>query len=281
MVTGHVAKPSARKGHNGVVIEYGRDPATGKRRIKEIRLHRESGDDGTLRPFRKAEAQAELDRILTEIRKGTYVEPADLTVAAFLSTWLGHMKHRLDEAAYDNYRMLVESHIIPHLGGILLATLQPLQLEQLYDRLLVSGRVRGGGALSRRTVALVHFVLKRALRQGVRWRLIARSPADEVERPKTRSDDEDGLPAGGSALGAEQAIVFLAAIRESALWPRVATALATGFRRREVLGLQRADLDLAARTLRVRRALRRLPSGRRLGRAKTAQSRPSACSPSP
>jgi hypothetical protein len=54
----------------------------------------------------------------------------------------------------------------PDFGGRKLASLQPLDLQELYTRL----RERG---LSARTVQIVHNILNRAFNQAVKWRVMA------------------------------------------------------------------------------------------------------------
>ena len=72
---GHITQEG--KGIWRIVVEAGRDPATGKRK-RIVRRYR----------GRKAEAEEILTQLLAELRQGSYIEPSRLTVAEWLDTWL-------------------------------------------------------------------------------------------------------------------------------------------------------------------------------------------------
>lgn len=77
-MNGHVAKKGARY---YVVLEMGVDPVTGKRRRK---WH--SGYD------RKKDATDALHELVTDIRKGSYVEPSKESFGEYLTHWLPSIK---------------------------------------------------------------------------------------------------------------------------------------------------------------------------------------------
>ena len=75
-------------------------------------------------------------------------------------------------------------HIVPTLGGHKLPELKPLQIQALYSKALESGRADGKGGLAPQTVVHIHRVLRSALKQAVKWQLLARNPADAVDPPR-------------------------------------------------------------------------------------------------
>ena len=58
----------------------------------------------------------------------------------------------------------IRLHVLPYIGSIPLQRLAPEDLDDLYAHLLSNGRRnKGGGALSPKTVRLVHSVIHKAL----------------------------------------------------------------------------------------------------------------------
>lgn len=156
-----------------LIIEAGRDPKTGRRK----RVYRVCNG-------RKPDAERELANIIRELEQGTYIEPSKTTVAEYLRYWLDAYGVNLAPSTFASYNRIVNTHIIPSLGGIELARLQPLQIQTYYSEKLKGGRADGTGGLSPRTVQYHHTVLREALQHAVKWQMLSRNPADATEPPK-------------------------------------------------------------------------------------------------
>jgi integrase len=117
------------------------DPATGKRKRK---WHSFAGT--------KREAQKECARLVAEMDAGSYVEPAKVTVSAFMDRWLEHMRSQVSPRSHERYEEIARKNIVPLLGGAALTKLRPEQIASAYAKALVSGRRDGKGGLSPRTV---------------------------------------------------------------------------------------------------------------------------------
>lgn len=104
-----------------VVIEAGRDPATGRRR----RITR------TVSGRRHDAELLELD-LTRQLEQGTYVEPKRITVRDWMNTWLNdYKKMTLRQTTYDSYKMQIDKHIIPAIGAI---PIQELRADHRYNR---------------------------------------------------------------------------------------------------------------------------------------------------
>jgi integrase len=173
-----------------------------------------------------------------------------LTVEKYLEQWLSSAKGSLSPRTYANYVHHVDHHIVPALGRVKLGRLTSLQVQGLYDAKRDEG-------LSAGTVRYIHAILHRALRQAqLRWKLIGRNPADDVELPRVSQRKS-------STLSMEQVELFLAVARRSrdrheALYH---VAFFCGLRIGEILGLGWEHVDLANRELHVRRQLQRMRDG--------------------
>jgi len=219
------------------VLDLGRGP-DGKR----VR-HWHSG----YRTKRDAE-RARVD-LLAKLDAGLYVDPSRLTVAEYLRQWLEHVEQARAGATHQRYEYIVGRYLLPHLGSVRLQQLQPFHVQQTYDLLLERGG-RDGRPLAPGTVALIHRILRRALKQAVRWQLVARNVCEQVDLPAAPR----GRPAG---LDPEQARVLLDHARSAGgwLWAFVALGVATGCRRGELLALRWSDVDLDQGAAAVRRSL--------------------------
>jgi integrase len=159
---GHIRERSPGKW--AIILDI-RDPETRKRKRK---WHSFTGA--------KRAAQIECARLVSELQKGTAVEPSRLTVASYLDKWLLHIKPLVSPKTFERYSSIARVNIKPALGLILLAKLQPIHVSTAYSSALVR--------LAPRTVHHMHRVLSQALKQAVRWRLLLRNPCDDCDPPK-------------------------------------------------------------------------------------------------
>jgi integrase len=230
-------------------IFLGRDATTGKRRYRNVNFH------GT-----KTAAQTRLNSLLRDASLGLLVEPARTRLGEYLDQWLeGAAKVRVRPRTLQGYKELLGRYIRPDLGKERLSKLTPLQIQRTYAGMLDNG-------LSAKTVRHAHGVLRAALNQAVKWRLLVVNPALVVELPKTRKKEMQ-------ALSPEQATRFLAHAANDRLGALFSLALTTGMRPGEYLGLQWKDIDLKKGAVVVRRTLvPQSDGGWEFAEPKTAQS---------
>ena len=155
----------------------------------------------------------------------------------FVNQWHTAIAPSLRSTTAANYRTYLDSYVIPYIGDTRLSDLTPMRLNLLYARLMESGRRKVPGGLAAKTVQNVHRMLHRALRDAVKWDYLPRNVAEDAEPPRvSRPRPEVWTP--------EQLRAFTHHVRGDrfyALWLLVVT---TGFRRGELAGLRRSDIDL-------------------------------------
>jgi hypothetical protein len=132
---GHLRERSP--GHWAIILDLP-DPAGGGRKQ---RWHSFKGT--------KREAQRQCARLISEMDKGTAVEPSRMTVAAFLERWIEHMQGQVSPRSHERYAEIARKNLVPVLGGLMLAKLQPAHISQAYAKALASGRRDGKGAFPR------------------------------------------------------------------------------------------------------------------------------------
>ncbi len=193
----------------------------------------------------RKEVADQVSRVLEDARRGVFPVSGRLTVADLLQEWLTQgARSTVRASTYRSYAEIVRLHLVPDLGRVRLAKLEPAHVERLLRRKLDAG-------LSPRRVQYIHAVLRRALGRAVRWGWIARNVATLVDPPRVRRHEIQ--PLSPSEIGR----LFEALDRER-LRALYILALSTGLRQGELLGLAWEDLDLRAGRVRVRRALQRV-----------------------
>jgi integrase len=200
----------------------------------------------------RTQAEAALADALARRSHGLALDPAKLTIDQYLDTWLAHIRTSLRARTVARYVALLRDHVRPSLGARPLKQLTPLEIQAVYDGLAISGRRDGKpGGLAPQHILAVHRCLHRALAQAVTWRLVAHNPATHATPPPRPHPTV-------VALAPEQVALLLdAADHHPSPWlgPWTVLATATGARNGELCGLEWADLDLDAGTVRFRQAL--------------------------
>jgi len=246
-----------RRGKNSWRLKFdaGADPVTGERRI----IYK------TVRGLRR-DAEAELVRELRALQTGEHVEPSRLTVGEFLKSWLKTHSANVAAKTGERHREIVEKHLIPELGAMPVQKLTALQIQDYYAKALASGHRKAKRGLSALTVRHHHRVLFQALRQAVRWQLVARNVAEAVTPPKAARKEIQ-------ALDAAQVSKVIAAATGTPIALPVLIAATTGLRRGEILGLRWRDIDLDRARLHVAQVLEETRKGVAVKEPKTARSR--------
>ena len=224
----------------------------------------------------RAAVEQKLMRARNDKLQGLPIANEKITVAVFLRQWLEQTGKNVRPRTIDSYRFIVEKHLAPALGSVLLSKLTPNRVQQFLSEALKkekSGRRKGdqqpgAATLSPRTIQLMLAVLRKSLQQAVRWNLVSRNVASKefVDGPRVeRKRVQPFNPAEAKSL--------LLAARGDRLEALYIVALSLGLREGEVLGLQWSDVDLDSRRLSVSHTLQRLSKQWVLAAPKTTQSR--------
>jgi integrase len=232
-----------------VRVFLGRDCETRRRRYLSRTVH------GPVR-----QAQTYLNKVLRERDLGRRVEGVTITLDEFLTRWLDiAAKPKLRQRSYQSYESLLRRYIRPVLGERILSAITPLDVQGAYQKMIVHG-------LSARTVRYTHAVLRSAIRQAIRWRLLLQDPTNGAQLPRLGRREMH-------VLTAEQCRIFLSAALKTHYGPVFAVALTTGMRPSEYLALKWQDIDWDRGTVSVVRTLERAAGLWRFAETKRARSR--------
>jgi integrase len=190
--------------------------------------------------------RAEVSRKLAKLREDAAggALATRSTVAEYLARWLEAERARLRTSTWRSRELHVRHYIIPALGGHSLGRMAPADVERMTTAMIDRG-------LSPRTAASCRVTLRRALGDALREGLVSRNVAALARPPRVPARS---MEAGHDYLTPADLRTLLAAVAGQPMGPLVTVAATTGLRQGELLGLTWADMDLAARTLTVRRS---------------------------
>lgn len=211
----------------------------------------------------KGDAAAWLAKAQTEQLLGSFVDPraGRITLAVFADRFLA--ERVLADRTAETYRGLLDSHILPDLGGIEMGQLTPGTVRAWYAR------------LARRypsTAAKAYRLLRAICNTAVADELIVRSPC-RVEGAGTEQAKERPI----ATLAEVEMMVKAMPARFQAL---VLLATWCQLRKGELCALRRRDIDLTRATLTVAQSLQQLRNGQLIIKdPKTAAGRRSVAIP--
>lgn len=249
-----------------IIFYLGRDSNTGKKKSQWVTVK------GT-----KKDAERKLTELLHQHDTGGFVKPGKLTMADYLRLWLNdYATANVRPRTLQRYQGIIERHLIPSFGSVLLTKLQPSHIQSCYAKSLTDGRLDGkSGGLTAKSIVQHHRILKQALSHAVKWGFLSRNVAQAVDPPRPVNREMH-------TLDNEDVLVFLEQAKETDYYTLFYLAIYTGLRRSEMLGLRWKDLNLHMSTLSVVQAMHRLKGGEiQFLEPKTAKGRRSvALSPS-
>jgi len=192
--------------------------------------------------------QKRLAQLLVGIEEGSYIKPKRITLGEWLGDWLnGYVKTNCSPRTLDGYHTIIRRHLIPNLGMIPLSQVQPQHIQQYYAHALSEPGSDGKG-LSARSVLHIHRVLFQALHYAIRQGLLIRNPAQLVDPPRAKKPKM-------KTLIPQEVSMLLNIAQDTRYYPIICTAVKTGLRQAELLGLRWRDLDLPLASLPVTQVL--------------------------
>lgn len=181
---------------------------------------------------------------LTGMAVGQVPTPERETVGSYLAAWLTDIQPSVRPSTWLRYRQIVDTHLVPELGSVRLSRLSPHAVSTALVR-------RAAAGSAPKTVAHIRGTLRAALNDAIEARLLTYNPATHSRPPRVPQHEVEPMSPG-------EARAILAAVAGSDLEALVTTALFTGARQGELLGLTWSDVDLPNGVLHIGRSLQRL-----------------------
>lgn len=161
-------------------------------------------------------------------------------VATWLNYWLDNiaLPPHISDNSHSGYRVDVEKHLIPGVGGHRLDRLEPEYLERLYAKMQRNGLAAG-------TAHHVHRTVRNALNEAVRRHHLGHNPALLAKAPRLTEEEPEPYD-----IEEIQRLLKVATDRRNGV--RWVVALALGLHQGEALGLKWENVDLAKGIIRIR-----------------------------
>lgn len=216
-------------------------------KVRDIR--RSHGSCRTLR-----EAQTLKGEILKSIADGTYFEAPKkkVTFSEFADGWLDTISGTVKESTRDTYKRILDNHLIPELGDLSLSGIDKETIERYRTKKEKAYKQHKnnpdkypkaiGPTSINRTLQVINMVLAEAQAQG----LILRNPTPFAKRLK-EPDSEIKI------LTPEEFQQLLVVLPPKFVCFYV-TAIITGAREGELIGLQWGDVDFKRGYIHIQRA---------------------------
>ena len=235
-------KPKGRGSGEGSVFER----KGGNRKkpwVAQVTL--ESGEKKQTYHATQKEAIVALRNMQHELEQGRLATGAQQKLKGYLEEWFEEVyRPTIRLSTYLRYRGILNNHIVPALGHIAVQKLTTRKIQAFY-----ADKEKEG--LSASSIHAMHKVLRRALANAMKWRLVSYNACDGVSLPKV-------VRPKIHPLTPEQARRLLEVVKGHPLEALILVALTTGVRHGELAGLQWGDIDLDKGSLHIQRIVSRL-----------------------
>ena len=187
------------------------------------------------------EAKAARADLVARMSKGERVSRTKVTFTEYAKTWLASQKTEIRPRTYEVYEIAVRLHLDPVIGDMKLSDIDEDDVLRVIARMKANGKKPW-------TIRSVLTPLGRILGHATRKGKIASNPMQRLER-----GERPKIERGEMRILSREDIGKLLAGSPERYRTILATAVLTGMRLSELLGLQWQDVDFNAGVIRVRR----------------------------
>ena len=126
------------------------------------------------------------EKVLT----GKYLNGEKITYQEYIEIWLEeYARKQMETTSLERSEDALNKLILPALGNLKLAKIQPLHIQRFYDSLIKNGYDFQGKHKNYKTNTLkrIHQIISSTLNTAVRWQLIESNPCSRISSPKANN----------------------------------------------------------------------------------------------
>ena len=207
----------------------------------EARYYDAKGNRHSVYGKTQAEVRKRLAEAAKEEEEDSDLDEVDLTVGQWLAIWQRDFLGNVKPGTALNYESVIRVHILPVIGEIKLTALRTPVVQRMYNQELAKG-------LSAKSIKNIHGCLHRALDIAVRIGYLTKNPTSACILPTVRQAEMQPLDTPDLKK-------LLEAIHGEEYEAIITTALFTGMRSGELLGLTWDCIDFNNGIIRVTKQL--------------------------
>jgi integrase len=192
----------------------------------------------------KTEALAWIKDTKAPFEQGLSYDAMHTSLSVYLKNWLINKKAEIKPKTHYQYTQLINDHINPVLGSMMLSELRPSHIRALYNQKLEQNT-------GIRTIRLIHSVLHNAFSQALKDEMMIRNITEATSPPRSKKKKIQ-------VLSEEESDRLRNAIQGNKLEALFYLAMLTGMRKGELLGLKWEDLDWNTGQINIRRQVQRV-----------------------
>lgn len=128
-----------------------------------------------------------------KVLTGKYLDGEKITFSEFTDKFLDeYAEANMTAASLANTKRLLRTHVIPELGDMILAQIQPPHITKLYRTLSAHRKDGRSGGYPASTIQRIHSAVSSVFTQAVLWNVIQDNPCKRVKLPKQdKAVDQD------------------------------------------------------------------------------------------
>lgn len=189
------------------------------------------------------------------VKNGKYLDGEKITFQDFSKKWLEEYSEvQLEKTTTAFYESMLNIHILPVIGHLKLAKIQPAHLNKLYMDMLKQRKDGKEGGYSPTTIKRVHATICSIMSTAMQWNMILDNPCERVKPPKQTRKSKDV-----EFFTLEQTEAFLGELEKETkegtikLQHNIFMQLAVfcGLRRGEAIALTWSDIDFVNNTISI------------------------------
>lgn len=120
-----------------------------------------------------------------KVKSGKYLDGEKITFKDFSDQYIEeYALQHLEAKTIASYRDLLRLHILPAIGHLKLAKIQPQHLNTLYIKLSKERKDGRPGGYAPKTIKHIHSLISSIYSLAVKWNTVSDNPCDRVSPPK-------------------------------------------------------------------------------------------------